>query len=147
MEYARLVPQRPQRLLLRPSEDSQKVSNVSSLVALGLNIPVAGSHGPAIETASGLAELMASERAMQGVETIDIGVQIQDGMIEPVALRQSLQRSITIMGRWTPSWQLLEDLAKYRGRSLISGTLILQRMARQLQPPRRVRGSGGRGIL
>ena len=84
---------------------------------------------------------------MQGVETIDIGVQIQDGMIEPVALRQSLQRSITIMGRWTPSWQLLEDLAKYRGRSLISGTLILQRMARQLQPPRRVRGSGGRGIL
>lgn len=69
---------------------------------------------------------------MQDVETIDIGVQIQDGMLERVALRQSLQRSITIMGRWTFSWRLLEDPVKYRGQSLIARTLILQRIARHL---------------
>ena len=44
-----------------------------------------------MRTASELGGLMALERAIQDVETIDIGVQIQNGRIEPVARRQSLQ--------------------------------------------------------
>lgn len=72
-----------------------------SLAVPGLKISVAGSHGLAVGVASVLGRSMESERAMQDVDTINIGVQIQNGSMEPVARRQSLQWSVTIMGRWT----------------------------------------------
>ncbi len=62
---------------------------------------------------------------MQDVETIDIGVQIQKGRIEPVARRQSLQWSIATKGRWTFSGWLSEPPEKCSGRSLIAGMSIL----------------------
>ena len=57
-----------------------------------------GSHGPAVGTASGLGGLMASERAIQDDETTDIGVQIQNGRIEPVADCATVAATLTVRG-------------------------------------------------
>lgn len=64
-----------------------------ALAALRLKISVAGSHDSAFGAgiASDLGWLMESDRAVQDVETMDIGVQVQNGRMEPVARRQSLQ--------------------------------------------------------
>lgn len=64
-----------------------------ALAALGLKISVAGRHDSAFGAgiASDLGWLMESDRAVQDVETMDIGVQVQNGRMEPVARRQSLQ--------------------------------------------------------
>ena len=45
---------------------------------------------------------MGAERGTtQEAETMAMGAQIQEGRIEPVARRQSLQWSMVMKGRWT----------------------------------------------
>lgn len=72
-----------------------------SLTVPGLKISVAGSQSVVVGSTSNLGRSTESERAMQDADTMEIGVQIQKGRIEPVARRQSLQWSVTIMGRVT----------------------------------------------
>lgn len=96
------MPQRSQKLH-RWSSDDAKNSRVVFLFELpGSKTSEAGRHDSlAGESLSSFPSVVMLSWGMHAAAIISSGVSSQKGTMEPVAVRQSLQRSVQTMGMWT----------------------------------------------